>query len=315
MFHLRSSRRIILDVTISNLTDLFASAVPSIVGFISRAVAALATSPVPIFPPIFGTGFFVHQDGVVVTNRHVIEAFKDLPPHPTTNEPSLAAILLTPNGNEWGLLVVDVVDYVFLGSFESSGQWFGQTVPDFGFVQLRVREVPCLDLASEEYYLKVGMDIATIGYPTGTKALTVHNRLNQITPLIRRGIVSSVFPFPTPYPHGFTIDVLQQGGSSGSPIFPVHDAKVVGLTASSVLDTETCESAAGTVEFIQNTNISIAEPAHIIKSALDRYLSVRTSNLTAIPTLQQQIQQRASDAGDGELKWIAEPLIFPGPGR
>ena len=60
-----------------------------------------------------------------------------------------------------------------------------------------------------------------MGFPMGTLPLTVMGKmLNQMTPFLREGIVSSVFPFPTAKPHGFTIDSMQQGGSSGSPILP-----------------------------------------------------------------------------------------------
>jgi hypothetical protein len=64
-------------------------------------------------------------------------------------------------------------------------------VPDIGFVQLDVREVPVFKLASEKFYLKVGMDIATIGYPMGNLPLTALGKLNQASPFIRHGIVSS----------------------------------------------------------------------------------------------------------------------------
>src|SRR5208282_3602526 len=135
------------------LTDLFTCAVPCMIGFISRAVIASSPSPPPIFPPIFATGFFGHKDGIVVTNRHVIEAFKDLPsPHPVTKESPLAAILLVPGAGNWGMLVIDVKDVAVLSEFTSTGRWFGKAIPDFGFVQLNVRDVPFLSLASEDFY-------------------------------------------------------------------------------------------------------------------------------------------------------------------
>jgi hypothetical protein len=59
---------------------------------------------------------------------------------------------------------------------------------------------------------------------------------HQLIPFVRSGIVSSVFPCVIARPHGFTIDIMQQGGSSGSPIFYADDPTVVGMMASSVLD-------------------------------------------------------------------------------
>jgi hypothetical protein len=69
-------------------------------------------------------------------------------------------------------------------------------VPDLGFVQLGVCDVIFLPLASEDFYIRIGMDIATIGYPMGTDSLTALGKVNQITPFLRRGIISSIFPFP-----------------------------------------------------------------------------------------------------------------------
>jgi len=114
------------------------------------------------------------------------------------------------------MLNVDVVNWCVLGEFQSSDRWYGNTVPDLGFVHLGVREVPFLQLATEDFFVKVGMAIATIGFPMGTLPLTALGTLNQVTPFLRHGIVSSVYPFPTAQPHGLTIDIMQQGGSSGS---------------------------------------------------------------------------------------------------
>src|SRR5207253_3990664 len=48
-----------------------------------------------------------------------------------------------------------------------------------------------------------------IGYPMGTLPLTALGKLNQASPFIRHGIVSSLFPFPGALPHGFTIDIMR----------------------------------------------------------------------------------------------------------
>ena len=82
----------------------------------------------------------------------------------------------------------------------------------------------------------------------GTFPLTLHGKVSQVSPFIRHGIVSSVYPFPTANPHGFTIDIMQQGGSSGSPIFGPDNKRVIGMVWGGV----------------PATNISLAESAHII---------------------------------------------------
>src|SRR5580658_672510 len=254
----------------SSLTKLFETAGPCVIAFISKQTQLPAGVP-PIFPPIFGTGFVVDADGTVVTNRHVVEAFSLLPKHHKTGELALGALTFLPGADDksWQMLNVDVVNWCVLGEFQSSGRWYGSTVPDLGFVQLGVREVPFLQLATEDFFVKVGMAIATIGFPMGTLPLTALGTLNQITPFLRRGIVSSVYPFPTAHPHGFTIDIMQQGGSSGSPIFRIADGSVIGMMSSGVIERKMAQSEQASLVYTVNTNISIAEPSGIIQTALD----------------------------------------------
>jgi hypothetical protein len=171
------------------------------------------------------------------------------------------------------MVVLDVLECFGLANFASSGQWCGESVPDIGFVQIGAREVPFLKLATDDYYLKIGMTVSTIGYPIGRLPLTALGKLHQASPFIRQGIVSSVFPFPNPHPHGFTIDIMQQGGSSGSPIFG-DDGAVVGMMKSSVLEWSLAEAeppASVKIAYAQNTNISIAEPAHVIHQAFETF--------------------------------------------
>jgi hypothetical protein len=49
-----------------------------------------------------------------------------------------------------------------------------------------------------------------MSYPMGTLPLTALGKLNQVSPFIRHGIVSSVFPMPAALPHGFTTDIIQR---------------------------------------------------------------------------------------------------------
>ena len=156
-------------------------------------------------------------------------------------------------------LLVEIKRWYGLQSFTSTGDWYGQSVPDIGFVQLDVQELPSLTLGSQDFYVKVGMRMSTVGHPMGTLPLAVMGKLNQVTPSLRQGIVSSVFPFPTPKPHGFTVDIIQQGGSSGSPIFPLGEKTVIGMMSTSVVDPTPLQTAQGAFVIPQNTNISIAE--------------------------------------------------------
>jgi|SRR5208282_2263915 len=284
-----------------DLMNQFLKTSPSVLGFLTR----LSVGPKPDFPEIFATGFFVDSSGVAATNRHVIDAFARLPVHPDTGEFPLAAVLFLPGDDHksWQMLLVDVTAWVALEEFSSSDTWYGQKLPDIGFVQLGVREVPALKLATEDFYLKIGMEVATIGYPMGTVPLTALGKLNQVTPLIRRGIVSSVFPFPTELPHGFTMDIMQQGGSSGSPVLRIADGVVVGMMSSGVPEWKCARSGDASFTYSLNTNISIAEPAHIIQKALDGLRRTRPMNAGSLPTLAELRARYPKPEGSTELAW------------
>jgi hypothetical protein len=261
----------------------------------------------PLFPLIFGTGFFVHKDGIVATNRHVVEALADFAPHPETGKTGVAALLFCPSIGPTGepgqqMMMIDLKGSTSVNSFKSTDQWYGNALPDIGFVQLQIRNVPALDLAREDFYVRAGMPIAAAGYPMGDTPLTALDKLNQLMPFVRRGIVSSVFPFPVPQPHGFTIDIMQQGGSSGSPIFRVDEPKVIGMMAQSVIDWDSVQNGTLALAVAHNTNVSICEPSPRIQEALSLFLQLYPPDLSGIPTLEERLAEQVTG---GTLEWEA----------
>ena len=291
------------------LTELYDNVTPCVVGFISKMQQLPAGQP-PIFPEIFGTGFLATSDGLVITNRHVVEFLEQVGRHPQTGEFAGAALmfLVEPDKHGCQVLNIGVKSWGAIDSFSSSSEWYGQTVPDIGFVQLEVRETPFLELADEDFYLRPGMGIATIGYPLGTAPLTLHGKISQVGPFIRRGIVSSVYPFATPRPHGFTFDIMQQGGSSGSPIFASDSPKVVGLMWGGVNEPRLAQSESASLMYTLNTNISLAESAHIVRAALETVLATEQPDTARLPTLQQLRDAHPRPNENTGFSWSSTPV-------
>jgi S1-C subfamily serine protease len=283
------------------LSENYETVAPSVIAFISRFRRG-RTEQLPLMPLIFGTGFLVHEDGIVVTNRHVAEVFAQIPAHPGTGEAGYAALLFDNGTNELGPFVKGMIAEVFahtaLGRFSATGPWHGESVPDIAFVQLKLKQTPFLKLAHHDFYVRPGTAIATVGFPMGDVALTIMGKVNQMSPFIRRGIVSSVFPSVVPIPHGFTIDVMQQGGSSGSPIVYEDQPVVVGMMAASAIEQIAVENDVASYVRVP-TNISIAVPAQVINSALDSFRSEYEHQIdrSSFPTFAERRSEESIASG------------------
>jgi hypothetical protein len=175
------------------------------------------------------------------------------------------------------VIPIEIAASTIVEGLTSVGVWHGDDEPDIGFVQLGIRDMPALKMAYHAGAIETGMPIATAGYPMGSVPLTVMNKFNQMMPFLRHGIVSSVYPFPVDHPQGFTIDIMQQGGTSGSPIFYMDRPEVVGMMASSMIDDKA------------NTNISLCVPSSQIAEALRQLKEAQPMVLDNLPTLAEYL--------------------------
>lgn len=253
------------------LPDVFHSIRRTIVAFGSRATPVAEGQPP--FPHLIGTGFVVDARGIVATNRHVAEALRALPSNPVSGESAAFALVFgevqsSRDGHTLGMAAVNIRGYDLPTAFWFRGPYYGAPTPDLAFVQLNVQDLPAVTLASEPNTLRIGMSVATAGFALGTQALVVYGGINQVTPILRRGIVASLYPFPCPTPHGFTIDIMTLGGESGSPIFLTSSPVVVGLLHAG----------------FDNTNITIGLPAAFIAKGLAESLAVAPLDLSGVPS-------------------------------
>jgi hypothetical protein len=272
------------------LPETFETVRKSIVALGTKLAIGQSGAPLPAFPTIIGTGFIVDERGIVITNRHVAEALTNLPTHPQTGESSAFAmifsdIVATNGSHEMLAYNVDIRGYDIPHSFTTGGQFYGAGIPDLAFILLNVRDVPALRLATEPNTLRIGMPIATAGFARGTRALVLYDKLVQATPLLRQGIVSSLYPFPCPQPHGFTIDVMIQGGASGSPIFVHNEPVVVGMLYGG--PEHLVYDIYGRKTRI-DMNITMALPSKMLSDALNQSLEATgTLDLTDVPSLNE----------------------------
>ncbi len=256
----------------SKLPETFNRVRRSIIAFASASAVIADGRKPPLLPTIIGTGFIVDERGIAVTNRHVVEALAKLPPlgeHPKCFAMLFTEIISRGTTRTISLVCVPLKRRFIATEVETPDHYFGQLATDLAIVQLRVRDVPALQISEDEGCIRAGMPIATAGFPLGSDPLVVYGNVNQLTPTLRHGIVSGVFPFDVPHAHGFTIDVMSQGGASGSPVFDPETGVVLGVVHAG----------------FPGTNITLAVPGWLTHRAVDQLLDEVEWDFTNTPTL------------------------------
>lgn len=268
------------------LTDVIRAVSPAVVAFGSRLVPS-KTTLTPGFPLIVGTGFIVDERGLVLTNQHVIDAIGQIPAH--ARFVMLFPQPISQNGHTmFGVILRQILAVNSISSFESSGPYFGEATPDFGFVQINLQGLPVIEICGDSNVIEVGLEVATLGFPMGDVPLTPYDKgkASQISAFARRGIVSSVLPCACADPHGFSVDILSEGGASGSPIFRTDDPRAIGILHAG----------------FNGAPITYGVPGHFLQSGLEIVKKNWSPNLDSIPTLKDLIEKEKPQGPKG-FEW------------
>jgi len=274
----------------NKLAEVYARMKPSVVAFVQtvKPVADRAKEPLPKFPEIFGTGFVVDESGIVATNQHVVDAFAHAPTAP--GEPPVVAVVFVKATDHMKIIPVEKIREMFIASFKPGSHYSGPPQPDIALVKIAARNLPALELDPD--VPQEGDEVATAGFPLGTAAFVSQDRrLHQITPTLQRGIISAVLPFPCPNPHTLLLNMMVQGGASGSPVFNTESGKVVGAVFERRFDTTLFDP----LKVVWPTNYSLAVPARYIQDILTHARSNAEFMSTAgIPTIEEVIASRGT---------------------
>lgn len=182
-----------------------------------------------------GTGFLVGAEGLLVTNRHVVEPWEE----------SARVQGLLRAGFRPGRIALRAF---FPGHPEPFPLEIVALAPDTDIALLRLDprgiSLPVLPLAGPEEQSPVGDPVLLLGYPAGLAALVAKAELRPAAlpdipttgrevaeSLARRGLIR---PLATQghigdlLPHQIVYDALTAGGGSGGPLFNL-DGRVIGI--------------------------------------------------------------------------------------
>lgn len=266
-----------------NLEETYQKIKPSIVAFIPKFHPMYDTneSP-PEFPPIFGTGFIV-ADGLAVTNDHVVKQINKLP-RPKDCPPELwpVSCLLLYFIPDKGVaqVFIDVLGVFGIEKMETGEIYYGPPKPDVALVHIKMKDLPHVKIKYVREKVKEGHEVATAGFPMGTDTLMAPGYLHQLTPTLQRGIISAVLPFECDTPHALMINIMAQGGASGSPVFFPDSEEVIGVLYAGLNDIERTISIFSKNKkerdpsihshfYKLSTNVSYVVPSHYIEYLLN----------------------------------------------
>jgi S1-C subfamily serine protease len=254
----------------SKPSEIYKKIKPAIVAIVSKL------SKNPDFPDIIGTGFIAHEDGIIITNNHVIKAIETLPRE--KNEPDaipIRVMLFHNIPNEGMALIPLEVEGFSTSKIEKliNVVNYGDDIPDIGAIFVKARGLPFVEI-EKTLSVEEGDNVLISGFPMGTTTLRSAGYIHQLSPILQKGIVSAILPFVCESPHAIIIEAITHGGSSGSPIFNPENGKVVAILFAGLPERKTlAKTNDGKFIFYENnTSLTYAVPSPLLYTMYEKIL-------------------------------------------
>lgn len=277
--------------SMSTFAKIYSKIKPSIVAIASKV------STNPEFPDIIGTGFIARADGIIFTNEHVIKAIQKLPRHKGMSPNDWPAIVLyfhyiPEKGNI--TVPLDIRGVVEIGiERKAESVDYGPDIPDLGIIHVHIKDMPTLIIA-DRLGLQAGDEVMLSGFPMGTDTLRAPGWMHQFTPTLQSGIISAILPFPCDNPHAILLNIMTQGGSSGSPVLNPSTGEVIGIEYAGIIEPKKL-AGKGILIYKNNTSLTLAIPAKIINKLfheIDKVEEINKADFDRFDTIESLIAKK-----------------------
>ena len=195
---------------------------------VKKATVAIVAEIPNAFPrrpfKIFGSGFCIDRERIVITCAHVFKAFR--PAQPGATGPFR---MMAPYAMFYGGLRGTHLDMHPVGIYHVA------TVNGFDLAALKLTKhaaypegYPTLPIADYSELHEM-MEIATCGFPLGE---VLQDQLGTFTSSFTKGMISSILPaqgVELEHLRGFQLDLTATNGNSGGPVFSLQSGKVFGV--------------------------------------------------------------------------------------
>jgi hypothetical protein len=209
-----------------------------------------------MLPELLGTGFCIHQKGIIVTCQQVVETLSDIIHRKRLPTASAIAMFL---------------------SHDRSGRAYFDGIPcdrvlspgaGIGLIELRPHSSPLPTIAGgENYRVEVGEEIGICAYLIGEYPLPVGDLLAGGTSFVQKGIISAIVPGSSAADAGeLVISAPVGSGFAGAPVFRADKPELLGVIRAVGSPTIT---AAGQELHLPVQHTAFATPGHIMTKAID----------------------------------------------
>lgn len=217
------------------------------------AIVAAIPGNIPRRPfTIFGSGFCIRPEGVVITCAHVFKAFIEA-------ESYKRLMQLIGRNEGQSVSVKSVVPHAMFYSgvhgteirMDAVSVATGVAMKDFDLAALKLHAHPAFPqgyptLPIADYSeLHEMMEVATCGFPLGE---ALHDQIGTVTSSFTKGMISSIIPaqgVALRHLRGFQLDLTATNGNSGGPVFSLATGRVFGVLQGGVIHPENSQIVQG----------------------------------------------------------------------